>query len=259
MERVTEAPAPPDDNSDDDERSIGNSPAYLSPASSASSPYLGESATEGSSDYLETNSPVFQQEGVWGVDPDAEGDAQEQPGGPPEPSNDISYGDERSIGHPPVYLSPTSSASSPHFGGLASEGSSGHFETNSPMLRQEADRGVEPDVEHDTLERVGSLLEPPTIHEGRVHAAQAIAAPTLLSLQCRMCGAPPTTNTRPTATICGHLFCSEYVLRIPAPRKLYSLCIRCITQRVMSTPRCPVCDNALLLYCLFKLDLPVLP
>ena len=39
---------------------------------------------------------------------------------------------------------------------------------------------------------------------------------------------------------------------------LDSLCtVRCITQRVMSTSRCPVCDNALLLYCLFKLDLQV--
>jgi hypothetical protein len=30
-------------------------------------------------------------------------------------------------------------------------------------------------------------------------------------------------------------------------------CVYCITQRVMSIPKCPVCDNALLLYCF---DLP---
>jgi len=40
-------------------------------------------------------------------------------------------------------------------------------------------------------------------------------------------------------------------------RPLDSLHSRCITQHVMSTSRCPVCKNALLLYCLFKLDLPV--
>lgn len=30
-----------------------------------------------------------------------------------------------------------------------------------------------------------------------------------------MCNAPPTVVTRPTVTVCGHLFCYEYVLRIP--------------------------------------------
>ena len=40
-------------------------------------------------------------------------------------------------------------------------------------------------------------------------------------------------------------------------RPLDSLHSRCIAQHVMSTSRCPVCKNALLLYCLFKLDLPV--
>ena len=256
-QRVKEAPAPSNDISDDDERSIGHSPVYLSPTSNASSPHLGGLTTEGSSGHFETNPPVFWQEGDRDVEPDVEGDAQEQLGGPLEPSNDISDDDERSISHPPVYLSPTSSASSPRLGGLTMEDSSGHFETNSPVLRQEGDLSVDLDVENDTWERLGSLLEPPTIIEGRAHVAQAMTAPTLF-LQCRVCGAPPTTNTGPTVTMCGHLFCSEYVLRIPAPRKLYSLRIRCITQCVMSTSRCPVCDNALLLYCLFKLDLPVL-
>jgi hypothetical protein len=32
--------------------------------------------------------------------------------------------------------------------------------------------------------------------------------------------------------------------------------VRCITQHVVSTSRCPVCNSSLLLYCLFKLDLP---
>ena len=170
------------------------------------------------------------------------------------PSNDISDGDERSTSYSPAYFSPTSNASPPHLGELAMEDSSGHSEIYSPVLRQEGDRGVEPDAENDAWDKLGGLLEPST----GINVAQAVTTPKPLSLQCRMCGAPPTANTRPTATICGHLFCSEYVLRIPAPQKLYSLHIRCIAQHVMSTSRCPVCNNALLLYCLFKLDLPVL-
>jgi hypothetical protein len=37
---------------------------------------------------------------------------------------------------------------------------------------------------------------------------------SVLSLHCRMCEAPPTVTTQPTVTTCGHLFCSEYVLRM---------------------------------------------
>ncbi|KIK70264.1 hypothetical protein GYMLUDRAFT_80218 [Collybiopsis luxurians FD-317 M1] len=53
---------------------------------------------------------------------------------------------------------------------------------------------------------------------------------------CRLCMQDPCTDC--TATICGHLFCEK-----------------CITESVISSSKCPVCDNALLLYCLFKLDL----
>ena len=173
-------------------------------------------------------------------------------------SNDISDGDERSVSYSPAHFSPAANISPPHLGELAAEGSSGHSEIYSPMLRQEGDRGVEPDAENDAWKKLGGLLELSTATGGGADVAQAVTAPKPLSLQCRMCGAPPTVNTRPTATICGHLFCSEYVPRIPAPRKLYSLRIRCIAQHVMSTSRCPVCDHTLLLYCLFKLDLPVL-
>ncbi|KAF9788544.1 hypothetical protein BJ322DRAFT_1106523 [Thelephora terrestris] len=77
---------------------------------------------------------------------------------------------------------------------------------------------------------------------GEVSAPPAVTTSSPLSFRCRMCDAPPTVCMRPTATMCGHVFCYE-----------------CITQHVTSTPRCPVCDGALLLYCLFKLDLPVLP
>ena len=78
-----------------------------------------------------------------------------------------------------------------------------------------------------------------------------------LSLDCRMCEAPPTVTTEPTVTTCGHLFCSEYVSRIPDSVIRRLILLRCITQHVASTSRCPVCNSSLLLYCLFKLDLPV--
>lgn len=56
------------------------------------------------------------------------------------------------------------------------------------------------------------------------------------ALHCRICKANPCINI--TATFCGHVFCN-----------------RCITNRILSTPYCPVCDSATLLYMLFKLDL----
>ncbi|KAJ4468861.1 hypothetical protein J3R30DRAFT_1615204 [Lentinula aciculospora] len=57
-----------------------------------------------------------------------------------------------------------------------------------------------------------------------------------MSLHCRLCMRDPCAD--PTATMCGHIFCGT-----------------CITECVILSPRCPVCQHALLLYCLFKLDL----
>ncbi|KAF9069479.1 hypothetical protein BDP27DRAFT_1420934 [Rhodocollybia butyracea] len=56
------------------------------------------------------------------------------------------------------------------------------------------------------------------------------------SLHCRLCMRNPSVDT--TATMCGHIFCGK-----------------CIADSVIVSPKCPVCQNALLLYCLFKLDL----
>ncbi|KAJ3849220.1 hypothetical protein EV368DRAFT_23494, partial [Lentinula lateritia] len=53
---------------------------------------------------------------------------------------------------------------------------------------------------------------------------------------CRLCMRDPCID--PTATMCGHIFCGN-----------------CITESVIISPRCPVCEHALLLYCLFRLDL----
>lgn len=88
----------------------------------------------------------------------------------------------------------------------------------------------------------GNLVNSPRTTRGNVAILPTTTTPTSLSLQCRMCDAPPTVDTRPTITTCGHLFCYG-----------------CITRYVVSNSRCPVCDDALLMYCLFKLDLPMLP
>lgn len=56
--------------------------------------------------------------------------------------------------------------------------------------------------------------------QGSVDAQLKTAPPTtdVLPLCCRMCGSPPTVATRPTVTTCGHLFCLEYVTKIPSNR-----------------------------------------
>ena len=75
-------------------------------------------------------------------------------------------------------------------------------------------------------------------------------------LHCRICLVDPCEDM--TATICGHLFCKRCVDALVnseyEPRRF--LC-RCITQAVIAKSECPVCKNATLLYCLFKLDLSV--
>ena len=59
-----------------------------------------------------------------------------------------------------------------------------------------------------------SFADPPTANHDEVSAAPpAVATSALLPLQCRICDAPPTVNMRPTATMCGHVFCYEYVSR----------------------------------------------
>jgi len=100
---------------------------------------------------------------------------------------------------------------------------------------------------------VESSLGPPTVIQDDVTVPPAVTASTPLSLQCRICGTP-AVGTQPAVTMCGHLFYSEYVLKIPRSTavRLYN---RCITQHIMSTSSCPVRDDAQLLYCSFKLGL----
>lgn len=80
-------------------------------------------------------------------------------------------------------------------------------------------------------------------------------AAEILPLHCRMCRAPPTLTTQPTVTTCGHLFCFGYVSKTPTSVCTDLLSVRCITQHVSSTSRCPMCNSSLLLFSLFKLDL----
>ena len=174
-------------------------------------------------------------------------------------SNDILDADEKSTGRSPVYFSPTSDVDSPHLGEPTTQGSSGPVETYAPVLPREGYQSSELDAGENVKQTHEGLLELPTTIQDGVDMTPAVTASSPLSLQCRMCDAPPTVGSRPMVTMCGHLFCSEYVLRIPPPWTSGSPCARCITRHVMSTSRCPVCGNALLLYCLFKLDLPAYP
>ena len=174
-------------------------------------------------------------------------------------SNDIPGPDGESAELPPAYFSPTSATNSPHLGELTTQGSPGPVETHVPVLPREGYHSSKLDAGKSIEQTHEGPLELLTTIQGGADAMPATTSSEPLSLQCRMCDAPPTVSSRPTVTTCGHLFCSEYVLRIPAPWIFDSLCTRCITRYVMFSSKCPVCDNTLLLYCLFKLDLPLYP
>jgi len=79
---------------------------------------------------------------------------------------------------------------------------------------------------------VESFLGPPAVIQDGVNVPPAATPSTPLSLQCRVCGASPTVGTRPTVTMCGHLFCSKYVSEIPG-----STAIRLTQHQVYHTAR----------------------
>jgi len=149
---------------------------------------------------------------------------------------------EGSTKHSPTYLAPTvSSSDSEEHATRDSSRTPSPVESPVPALPRDGHQIIYSGAGMSIQDTSRSMADSPTATHDEVSAPPAAATLALLSLQCRICDAPPTVDMRPTATMCGHVFCYE-----------------CITQHVMSTPRCPVCNGALLLYCLFKLDLPVL-
>ena len=81
--------------------------------------------------------------------------------------------------------------------------------------------GADVNMGQGTQKLPETFAEPLTTVQYNVDVpAQTAPSLPILSLQCRICDAPPTVATRPTVTVCGHLFCSEYVLRIPGARSL---------------------------------------
>jgi len=88
--------------------------------------------------------------------------------------------------------------------------------TPVPVLPQDGYQCTDLNGGKDFQQTFESFPEPPTSVQGDVDVPPAVTASTPLSLRCRMCDAPPTVGAQPTVTMCGHLFCSEYVLRIPA-------------------------------------------
>ncbi|KAG0707936.1 hypothetical protein DFH29DRAFT_894252 [Suillus ampliporus] len=72
-----------------------------------------------------------------------------------------------------------------------------------------------------------------TGRNGTMHSASGTSS--LSPYHCRICRREHCEDL--TTTTCGHLFCNA-----------------CITDAVIRDSRCPVCRNAVLLYCLFRID-----
>ncbi|KAF9644247.1 hypothetical protein BDM02DRAFT_1054294 [Thelephora ganbajun] len=140
-------------------------------------------------------------------------------------SNGILEVTEKPTEDSPAYFSSASTISSPRSRERVmwdGPDSPGAVESPVPVPLLEGYQGVNLNAEQAHQYTFGSPTEPPVITQGDVNVPPAVTASTPLSLRCRMCDAPPTVGTRPTVTMCGHLFCSL-----------------CITQYVISTSRCP--------------------
>ena len=74
--------------------------------------------------------------------------------------------------------------------------------------------GTTLDVGKDVPQEFESCLELSTGIRDSIDMAPAATASAPLSPQCGVCNAPPIVGSRPTATMCGHIFCSEYVSKI---------------------------------------------
>lgn len=122
---------------------------------------------------------------------------------------------EKSSEHSPTDYSPTSNLNSPSPGGERANqenpGPPSPAEPPVPFPLPEGQQAAYPEAGMGVQgTSSGSLIESPTTSQNSAaNTSPAPAASTALSLRCRTCDAPPTTITRPTVTMCGHLFCSE--------------------------------------------------
>ncbi|KAH9990961.1 hypothetical protein BJV74DRAFT_836625, partial [Russula compacta] len=82
------------------------------------------------------------------------------------------------------------------------------------------------------------FLPGPSISPSIARAQRAVAASAVVrsSFYCRVCQSDPCREI--TATACGHVFCNA-----------------CIVEEVRENARCPVCNAAVLLFALLKLDI----
>ena len=89
-------------------------------------------------------------------------------------------------------------------------------ETPESILSSEEYQDTNLNVRKDAQQAFESFPGPPTTIQSDVdvNVPLTVTASTPLSLQCMMCNASPTVGSRPTVTMCGHLFCSVYVSRI---------------------------------------------
>jgi hypothetical protein len=137
--------------------------------------------------------------------------------GAPAFSNDIPEATEKHPDHSPAYLPPVSIISSPHPEERATQDDPdppSPSESPVPAPQQEVYRVPYSNAGTGVRYAFENLTEPQTTTQGKANIPPTVTASTPLSLRCRMCNAPPTVGARPTVTMCGHLFCSEYVLRI---------------------------------------------
>ena len=133
-------------------------------------------------------------------------------------SNDTQEATEKFTEHSSLYLPPISSVSFPSAGKRPTQDVTGlpsPVGPPMPVLSREDHQVSHPDTATDLQHTPRSTAEPPIATQGEAGVpleVTGISAPLLI--QCMMCGAPPTTGTQPTVSMCGHLFCYEYVLSV---------------------------------------------
>ena len=114
--------------------------------------------------------------------------------------------------HLPMNFSPPSNSSS-RSEERATQGGAhppGLIEITAPIFPPDGCQDTSSNGGKDLQQAFESFSEPPVTIQNDVNMP-LVAPLTPLPLQCRICNASPTVGSRPTATVCGHLFCYEYV------------------------------------------------